>query len=231
MEKIYEGKGKVVYSYDEEHYLLVFKDTATAFDGAKKEEVRGKGELNCKITSIIFELLEERGIRTHFVKRLDERSILVKRAKPFPLEVVVRNYSAGSLCKRYGLKEGQRIEPPLVETFLKSDELHDPLICLEHVKLLNLAKEEEFLKMKELALKVNEVLRETFEEVGIILADFKLEFGKDLGGNILVIDEISPDSCRLWDKETKEKLDKDRFRFDLGDLLEGYRKVLKRLER
>jgi phosphoribosylaminoimidazole-succinocarboxamide synthase len=156
--------------------------------------------------------------------------MLVWRAKRFDLEVVVRNITAGSLCKRLGLEEGLELKPPLVEFFYKNDQLHDPLVCVEHIKLLNLAEDWQVQSMKEMALKTNQVLREFFKEHGLLLVDFKLEFGILPDGSLAVIDEISPDTCRLWDAKTREKLDKDRFRFDLGDLMEGYRRVLEKIQ-
>ena len=231
MEKLYEGKAKVIYKTEEEDKLIVFfKDSATAFDATKKAEIEGKGVINNTISSLLFELLEKSGLRTHYIKRLSEREMLVWRAKRFDLEVVVRNITAGSLCKRLGLEEGLELKPPLVEFFYKNDRLHDPLICVEHIRLLNLAEDWQVQSMKEMALKTNQVLREFFKEHGLLLVDFKLEFGILPDGSLAVIDEISPDTCRLWDAKTREKLDKDRFRFDLGDLMEGYRRVLEKIQ-
>ncbi|MGC8649833.1 MAG: phosphoribosylaminoimidazolesuccinocarboxamide synthase [Hydrogenobaculum sp.] len=230
MNKLYEGKAKIVYENDEDTYIIKFKDDVTAFDAIKKDNISGKGHINLEITSFIFELLKAKNIKTHFIKKLSEDSMLVLKAKRLDVEVVVRNIAAGSLSKRLGIKEGTPLNPPLVELFYKSDELHDPLICIEHVKLLNLATEEDIAYMKQTALKVNDILKEFFDQLDIILVDFKLEFGKTKDGEIILIDEISPDSCRLWDKKTGEKLDKDRFRFDLGDLKEGYLKILERIK-
>ena len=228
---LYEGKAKIVYQTENpEKLILFFKDTATAFDGDKKAYLQGKGELNCSISSLIFQLLEERGIKTHFVDRLSENEMLVWRAERFLLEVVVRNVIAGSLARRLGLEEGKELEKPLLELFYKNDELHDPLICESHVELLGIAPLESISLMKETALRVNEILRGFFSSHGITLVDFKLEFGRLPDGSLAVVDEITPDSMRLWDSETGEKLDKDRFRYDLGDLLEGYRKVLRKIE-
>ncbi len=228
--KLYEGKAKVVYETDDPNKLILFfKDSATAFDGAKKAELKGKGALNNTISSLIFEILNSKGIRTHFIERLSDNEMLVWRAKRFPVEVVVRNIAAGSVVKRLGFKEGEEFKKPLVELFYKNDELHDPLICEEHIQLMNLAPVEALPLMKETALKVNDILREFFSEHHIKLVDFKLEFGLLPDGELAIVDEISPDSMRLWDANTGEKLDKDRFRFDLGDLLEGYRKVLNRI--
>jgi phosphoribosylaminoimidazole-succinocarboxamide synthase len=231
MEKLYEGKAKVIYKTEEEDKVIVFfKDSATAFDATKKAEIEGKGVINNTISSLLFELLEKSGLRTHYIKKLSDRDMLVWRAKRFDLEVVVRNITAGSLCKRLGLEEGLELKPPLVEFFYKNDQLHDPLICAEHIKLLNLAEDWQVQNMREMALKTNQMLREFFKEHGLLLVDFKLEFGILPDGSLAVIDEISPDTCRLWDAKTKEKLDKDRFRFDLGDLMEGYKRVLEKIQ-
>ncbi len=228
--KLYEGKAKIVYETPEpDKVILEFKDTATAFDGIKKEEIKGKGSTNAEITSLIFEILEKKGIKTHFIKKLSDRDILVWKAERFPVEVVVRNLSAGSFTKRYGIKEGTPLKEPLVEFFMKSDELHDPMVCINHIKLLGLAPVELIPEMEKIALKVNEILKDLFSKKGILLVDFKLEFGRLPDGSLAIVDEITPDSMRLWDKSTGEKLDKDRFRFDLGDLLEGYKKVLSKL--
>ena len=228
--KVYEGKAKIVFeTQDLNKYILYFKDSATAFDGLKKAEVLGKGVLNNKISSLIFEILEKNGIKTHYIERISDNEMLVWKADRLLVEVVVRNVAAGSICKRLGFKEGEVFDPPLVEFFYKSDELHDPLICVEHIKLMNLATEKEVQIMRETALKVNSILSEFFDKNGIKLVDFKLEFGRLPDGSLAVVDEISPDSCRLWDKKTGEKLDKDRFRFELGDLLEGYRKIFERI--
>jgi phosphoribosylaminoimidazole-succinocarboxamide synthase len=231
MEKLYEGKAKVIYKTEEEDKVIVFfKDSATAFDAAKRAEIEGKGVINNTISSLLFELLEKSGIKTHYIKKLSDREMLVWRAKRFDLEVVVRNITAGSLCKRLGLAEGLELKPPLVEFFYKNDQLHDPLVCAEHIRLLNLAEDWQVQSMKEMALKTNQVLREFFKEHGLLLVDFKLEFGILPDGSLAVIDEISPDTCRLWDAKTGEKLDKDRFRFDLGDLMEGYRRILEKIQ-
>jgi phosphoribosylaminoimidazole-succinocarboxamide synthase len=231
MEKLYEGKAKVIYKTEEEDKLIVFfKDSATAFDATKKAEIEGKGVINNTISSLLFELLEKSGIKTHYIKKISDREMLVWKAKRFDLEVVVRNITAGSLCKRLGLEEGLELKPPLVEFFYKNDQLHDPLICVEHIRLLNLAEDWQVQSMKEMALKANQVLKEFFKEHGLLLVDFKLEFGILPDGSLAVIDEISPDTCRLWDAKTGEKLDKDRFRFDLGDLMEGYRRVLEKIQ-
>ncbi|EDP76415.1 phosphoribosylaminoimidazolesuccinocarboxamide synthase [Hydrogenivirga sp. 128-5-R1-1] len=228
--KLYEGKAKVVYETDDpDKLILVFKDTATAFDGVKKAELKGKGALNNTISSLIFEILHKSGIKTHYIEKLSDTEMLVWKAERFLVEVVVRNVAAGSVVKRLGFKEGDRFEKPLLEFFYKNDELHDPLVCDAHIELMKLAPMEALPLMRDTALKVNEVLSQFFQEHGIILVDFKLEFGRLPDGSIGIVDEISPDSMRLWDARTGEKLDKDRFRFDLGDLLEGYRKILKQI--
>ncbi len=228
--KLYEGKAKIVYETEDPHKLILhFKDTVSAFDGLKKEKLRGKGSLNNTISSLLFEILESRGVKTHYIQKISDNEMLVWRAERFPVEVVVRNVSAGSILKRLGLKEGERFKKPLVEFFYKNDELHDPLICAEHIEALGLAPAHAVPLMKETALRVNEILGELFAKQGILLVDFKLEFGRLPDGSVGVVDEISPDSMRLWDSRTGEKLDKDRFRYDLGDLLEGYREVLRRL--
>jgi phosphoribosylaminoimidazole-succinocarboxamide synthase len=229
-EKLYEGKAKIVYKTDEpDKVVLYFKDDTTAFDGVKKEQITGKGVINAAITSIIFQLLEKRGIPTHFIKQLSERELLTYKVDIIPVEVVVRNYAAGSFTRRYGIPEGTKLKKPLVETFWKNDELHDPLVCNEHIELLELADLKDVEEMKKIALEVNEVLKEFFAAKNILLVDFKLEFGKTPDGRLVLADEITPDSCRLWDATTKKKLDKDVFRYDLGDLKAVYEELLKRL--
>lgn len=230
-QKLYEGKAKIVYETEEpDKVIIYFKDDTTAFDGIKKEQITGKGVINNTISSMIFELLQKRGIPTHYIKKLSDREMLAYKVEIIPVEVVVRNYAAGSFTRRYGIEEGTRLEKPLVETFWKNDELHDPLVCEEHIDLLKLANLDDVKEMKEIALKVNEVLKDFFAAKNIILVDFKLEFGKTAEGKLVLADEISPDSCRLWDAKTKKKLDKDVFRYDLGSLQEVYKELLKRLE-
>ncbi len=230
MKLLYEGKAKRVYEVDKEKCLIYFKDTATAFDATKKAEVEGKGVLNNTISSLMFKLLEEKGVKTHFIERVSEREMLVWKAERFDLEVVVRNITAGSICKRLGFKEGEKLEKPLLEFFYKNDQLHDPLICVEHATLLRIADKKTLKDIVKIALKVNTILKRFFKSHGLLLVDFKLEFGRLPDGALAVIDEISPDTCRLWDAKTGEKLDKDRFRFDLGDLIEGYKKVLQKVQ-
>ncbi len=231
LRKLYEGKAKILYETDEKDKLIMeFKDEASAFDGVKRERVKGKGELNNEISSLLFEILHSHGIKTHYIKKISPTEMLVWRARRFPLELVVRNFAAGSFVKRYGIEEGKALEPPLVEFFMKSDELHDPLVCRSHVEVLKLAPVELLPEMENIGLKVNEILKSLFSKKGLLLVDFKLEFGLLPDGSLAVVDEISPDSMRVWDAGTGEKLDKDRFRFDLGDLLEGYKKILSKLK-
>ena len=227
---LYEGKAKRLYTTDEPGVLWVeYKDSATAFNGEKKEEIVGKGTLNNKITSLLFEKLKEAGIASHFVKQLSDHEQLVKEVSIIPIEVVVRNIVAGSLAKRLGLTEGLELKKPIVEFYFKDDELGDPLITEEHIDMLDLATAEEVVQLKEKARQINEVLIGFFREGGVDLVDFKIEFGRDSEGNVLLADEISPDTCRLWDTVTKQKLDKDLFRRNLGNLTEGYGIILSRL--
>ena len=227
---LYEGKAKRVYATSDPELLWIeYKDSATAFDGKKKAEIEGKGRLNNLISSIIFTRLRERGIHSHFVQQLSETEQLVTKVEIIPLETVVRNYAAGSISKRLGLPEGERLRRPLVEFYYKSDALGDPLLTEDHIEILDLASREEVELLKTKALQVNAALTELFAELGIKLIDFKLEFGRDSQGNILLADEISPDTCRLWDLETNERLDKDVFRRDLGSLTEAYTAILARL--
>ncbi|KUK08422.1 MAG: Phosphoribosylaminoimidazole-succinocarboxamide synthase, partial [Caldanaerobacter subterraneus] len=211
-ELLYEGKAKKVYKTDkEDYYIIEYKDDATAFNGLKKGVIEEKGVVNNKVSSILFEFLEKRGIPTHYVKMLKDREMLVKKVTIFPLEVIIRNYAAGSICKRLGLQEGIKFKEPVLEFCYKNDELGDPMINEYHIRALELATRDEIDLIKERAFKVNEILSEYFLSKDIILVDFKLEFGKNQEG-ILLADEISPDTCRFWDKNTMEKLDKDRFR-------------------
>ncbi|MEH7491074.1 phosphoribosylaminoimidazolesuccinocarboxamide synthase [Neobacillus niacini] len=229
-ELLYEGKAKRIFSTDDKQTVLIeYKDSATAFNGQKKADITGKGRLNNEITSLLFLKLQAQGIPSHFIKRISETEQLVKRVTIIPLEVVVRNIAAGSLSKRLGIEEGKELTKPLVEFYLKNDDLGDPLLTTDHIYELNIATQEELTILKEKALKINTVLSSFFNELGINLIDFKLEFGKDAEGSILLADEISPDTCRLWDKKTNEKLDKDVFRRDLGSLTEAYETILARL--
>lgn len=229
-ELLYEGKAKKLYTTDDENTVLVeYKDSATAFNGVKKAEISGKGRLNNEITSLLFLKLKEQGIESHFIKRISEIEQLVKKVKIIPLETVTRNVAAGSLSKRLGIEEGTPLSKPIVEFYYKDDELGDPLVTMDHILELKVATVEEVNVLKEKALEVNKVLSTFFDGLGIRLIDFKLEFGKDHQGKILLADEISPDTCRLWDKKTNEKLDKDVFRRDLGSLTDTYEKLLAKL--
>jgi phosphoribosylaminoimidazole-succinocarboxamide synthase len=227
---IYEGKSKLVCKGRDESTLLIkYKDTATAFNGEKKAELSGKGVLNAAISNLIYGYLEDNGVKTHLVEVVDETSVIVKKAEIIMVEVIVRNIAAGGFSKKYGVPEGGELNNTVVEFCLKSDELGDPMINESQITALGLASDDELFCMAEQAMTVNDLLSLLFEKAGIRLIDFKLEFGR-CGGEVILCDEISPDSCRLWDAETNEKLDKDRFRRDLGDVLEGYRDVLARLK-
>jgi len=227
---LYEGKSKIIYRGEDEDSLLIkFKDTATAFNGLKKEELAGKGRLNAEISNMIYSYLSQNGVRTHLIRVVDETSILVRKAEIIMIEVIIRNVAAGSFSKKYGVREGTPLRNTVVEYCLKSDELGDPMINESQITAIGIATAEEINEMKERALKINSLLCELFAKTGIRLVDFKLEFGR-AGGEILLCDEISPDSCRFWDMETGEKLDKDRFRRDLGNVLDGYSDVLRRLK-
>lgn len=229
-ELLYEGKAKRIYATDDEQVVLVeYKDSATAFNGQKKAEIDGKGRLNNEITSLLFSKLKENGIDSHFLKRVSETEQLVRKVTIIPLEVVVRNVAAGSLSKRLGIEEGRVLTTPLVEFYLKNDDLGDPLVTKSHILELNVATVEDLHQLREKALQINGILSNFFAELGIRLIDFKLEFGKDHEGQILLADEISPDTCRLWDQQTSKKLDKDVFRRDLGSLTEAYETILEKL--
>jgi phosphoribosylaminoimidazole-succinocarboxamide synthase len=229
-EKLYEGKAKIVWSTESpDEVAQQFKDDATAFDGKKKGQIEHKGVRNASISAILFRLLEENGVRTQLIDQIFEDTLLCRRLKMFPVEVVMRNYAAGSICKRLGFEEGAELKKPLLEFFLKNDALGDPLVTDAHIEEMDLLTPEERSEVERLALKVNAVLKEFFAARGIMLIDFKLEFGRDSEGNIVLGDEISPDTCRLWDASTKKKLDKDRFRRDLGEVEEAYAEVLKRV--
>jgi phosphoribosylaminoimidazole-succinocarboxamide synthase len=227
---LYEGKAKRIYATVEEEVVWVeYKNSATAFNGEKKMDIEGKGVLNNKITSLLFSKLQEQGIESHFMEKISDHEQLVKRVDIIPLEVVVRNVAAGSLSKRIGLDEGTPLEQTIVEFYYKNDDLGDPLLTDEHIDLLQLATQDERQELKQKALQVNDFLKTLFDDIGVRLIDFKLEFGKDSEGHILLGDEISPDTCRLWDKETNQKLDKDVFRRDLGSLTDVYQIILERL--
>lgn len=226
---MYEGKAKRVYETEEKDYFIVsYKTDATAFDGKKKGSIEGKDRVNNLMSARLFEVLEEQGIETHFVKVLEEHEMVVKGLEIIPVEVIVRNVAAGGMAKKLGIKEGTPLSKPVVEYCLKSDSLSDPMINEDHIEVLDLATKEEMTTIKDSALKINEVLKEFFSERELILVDFKLEFGKHKG-KVILGDEISPDTCRLWDLKTEESLDKDRFRRDMGDVEESYQEVLKRV--
>lgn len=230
MKKLYEGKAKEVYETDvENEYIIKYKDDATAFNGEKKETIKGKGQLNLAITTIIFEMLEKNGIKTHFIKTLNDREMGVEKVEILPLEVIVRNISAGSFAKRYGVNEGIVFDRPSFELSYKNDDLGDPLMAEDHAISLGLVTKQEYDTVKEEALKINELLKEFFLKINLRLVDYKIEFGKNSKGEIILADEISPDTCRLWDIKTNKVLDKDIFRRDLGDLIEGYTEVLERM--
>ncbi len=232
MKLLYEGKAKKIYQDENpDEVICEYKDSLTAFNGEKADSKSGKGALNCAITTLIFEALEKEGIPTHLIKQIDETKQLVKKVDIIPIEVVVRNIAAGSLSKRLGLKEEEKLPFTIVEFYYKNDELNDPLINDDHCMILNLVNDRKELEvLRNYGRKINEFLTSFFDKVGLILVDFKVEFGKDKNGNIILADEITPDSCRLWDKETGKKMDKDLFRFNLGDIKEAYEEVLKRLK-
>ncbi len=229
---LYEGKAKKIFSTENENeFVVYYKDDATAFNGEKKAEISSKGILNNKISTIMFEELAKEGIQSHFIKSLSDREMLVKKVKILPLEVIVRNITAGSFCKRYGVEEGIVLDTPTFEMSYKNDEFGDPLLNDDHAVALKLATKEELAFLRTQTLKINEIMKKFFLKMDLKLVDFKLEFGKDTEGNIILADEISPDTCRLWDVNTNEKLDKDRFRRDLGDLVQGYEEVLSRMNK
>jgi len=227
---LYEGKAKRIYSTDDPgKYLVEFKNDATAFDGKKKGTIDNKGMLNNKISTLFFNLLEEKGVKTHFLKAISDTEMLVRPLEIILVEVVVRNIAAGSLAKRIGMEEGTPLPAPVVEYYYKSDALGDPLINNSHIAVLGLATPDQMEAIKETALRVNGILKEFLTGKKIDLVDFKLEFGR-YDEEILLGDEISPDTCRFWDSQTREKLDKDRFRRDLGNVEGAYQEVLKRLQ-
>jgi phosphoribosylaminoimidazole-succinocarboxamide synthase len=227
---IYEGKAKRLFTTDNaDEFLQEFKDDATAFNGLKKDKIPHKGELNNQISSIIFEHLIKEGIPTHFIRKISDTEMLVKKVSIVKAEVVCRNVAAGSLVKKLGFTEGTELDPPIIEMYLKSDELGDPLFTDDHILALGLATREELKTIREYALRINSILKKFFLDRGIRLIDFKLEFGRDKDGSIILADEISPDTCRLWDAATGKKLDKDRFRFDLGDVEEAYKEIMERV--
>jgi len=226
---LYEGKSKIITDSGDGNYIIKYKDTATAFNGEKKEELSGKGRLNAEISNLIYGFLSKNGVETHLIKVIDETSALVKKAEIIMVEVIIRNVAAGSFSKKYGVPEGTALKNTTVEFSLKDDALGDPMINESQITALGLATAGELAEMSEQALKINGLMSELFLKAGIKLIDLKLEFGR-CEGKIILCDEISPDSCRFWDKDTNKKLDKDRFRRDLGDVLDGYRDVLARLK-
>ncbi len=229
-EMLYEGKAKKVFKTDDENlYIVDYKDDATAFNGLKKGQIAGKGVVNNRMSNFLMQLMEKKGVPTHFVKELSDRETLVKKVKIVPLEVIVRNIAAGSFSKRLGVEEGSPLKCTVLEYCFKDDALGDPLINDYHAMALGIAAREELDKIAEMTFKVNEVLKEYFRHINIELVDFKIEFGKTPDGEIILADEISPDTCRLWDADTHEKLDKDRFRRDMGGVEEAYAEVFKRL--
>ena len=229
-EQLYEGKAKKVYATDDHELVIVdYKDDATALDGLKKGTIAGKGVINNQMTNRLMDKMEKAGIPTHFVKELSQRETLVKKVSIVPLEVIVRNISAGHFASRYGVEEGIVFDQPTIEFSYKNDDLHDPLLNEYHAIALKLATREEIDLIKKYSFAVNDVLKAFWRECGVTLVDFKLEFGKTSDGTIVLADEISPDTCRLWDSKTHEKLDKDRFRRDMGGVEDAYAEIMKRL--
>ena len=229
LEQLYEGKAKKVFKTDDPKYLIVdYKDDATAFNGEKKGQIAGKGVINNTMSNIIFKLLEDKGVPTHLVEQLSDRETLVKAVKILPVEVIMRNVSAGSFAKRYGVEEGIVFDEPTFELSYKNDDLGDPLMCESHALALGLVTKEQLGDIKKYAAEVNNVLKGFFLDKGLKLIDFKIEFGL-FDGKVILADEISPDTCRLWDVKTNEKMDKDRFRRDLGKIEETYEEVLRRV--
>lgn len=229
-EQLYEGKAKKVFATEDEAYVIVsYKDDATAFDGTKKGTIAGKGVVNNLMSNHIMQLLEKDGIPTHFVKELSDTETVVKKVSIVPLEVIIRNISAGSFAKRYGVEEGIVFDAPTIEFSYKNDDLHDPLINDYHALALKLATKDEIETIKNYAFKINSIMKDYFLKINVTLVDFKLEFGKLADGSIVLADEISPDTCRFWDVNTGEKLDKDRFRRDLGNVEGAYQEMMKRV--
>ena len=229
-EQIYEGKAKKVFrTADPELFIVDYKDDATAFNGQKKGTILGKGVINNRVTNHLMQMLEKNGIPTHFVKQLSDRETLVKKVKIVPIEVIVRNISAGSLSKRLGISEGTKMKSTVLEYCYKDDDLGDPMINEYHIYAMGLAAKEELEEIAGMSFRVNELLSDYLKDLGIELIDFKLEFGRTTAGEIILADEISPDTCRFWDSKTGEKLDKDRFRRDLGGVEDAYKEILHRL--
>lgn len=230
LQQLYEGKAKKVYATaDENLYIVSYKDDATAFNGLKKGTIAGKGVINNRMSNMLMQMLEQEGVPTHFVKELSDRDTLVKKVSIVPLEVIIRNISAGSFAKHYGVEEGIVFDQPTIEFSYKNDDLGDPLLNRYHALALKLATPEEIDTIERYAFRINDVLKAYFLKLNITLVDFKLEFGRLPDGAIVLADEISPDTCRFWDKDTGEKLDKDRFRRDLGNVEEAYQEMMKRI--
>ncbi|MEQ7196061.1 phosphoribosylaminoimidazolesuccinocarboxamide synthase [Enterococcus avium] len=229
---VYEGKAKQLFQTDDPAIMWVeYLNQATALNGAKKDQISGKGELNNRITGLIFDFLKSKGIANHYIKQLSANEQLIQNVEIIPLEVVVRNIAAGSFSKRLAIPEGTPLKSPIVEFYYKNDELDDPMVIDAHILALELATAEELTQLRQKALAVGEALTELFDSIDITLVDFKLEFGRQKDGSILLADEVSPDTCRLWDKQTNEHLDKDIYRRDLGDIIPVYQEVLNRLEK
>lgn len=227
---IYEGKAKILYEASDGHLIHEFKNSVTAFNAQKKAEFEGKGSLNAQMSAALFTYLKEQGIRSHFVALENPSALRTIRLSMLPVEVVVRNILAGSLAKRLQQSEGRELKPAIVEFFLKDDAKGDPLVSEDILVSMYAQSAPELEAIKRIALRVNDVLQKLFATLDLILVDFKLEFGKDSSGQLILADEISPDTCRLWDAKTREKLDKDRFRFDLGNMMDGYQNIWKRLQ-
>jgi phosphoribosylaminoimidazole-succinocarboxamide synthase len=229
-ELLYEGKAKKLWTTDDENLLIQeFKDDATAFNGVKKSSITGKGEINCTISAILFEYLQGYHIETHYLKTLSPNEMLVKKVDIIPLEAVMRNIATGSLVKRLGLQEGLQLDYPIFELYLKDDNLGDPLVNEYHAFALEIARPEDIRTMYRTTAKINSILKSFLDRRGLMLVDFKLEFGRDVNGELILADEISPDTCRFWDRKTHKKLDKDRFRFDMGGIDKAYKEVLDRI--
>ena len=228
--QLYEGKAKKVFATEDEKYVIVsYKDDATALDGLKKGTIVGKGAVNNRMSNFLMQLLEKNGVPTHFVEELNDRETVVRKLRIVPLEVIIRNISAGHFAQRYGVEEGIVFKEPTIEFSYKNDDLHDPLLNSYHAFALGLATKEEMEWIKTMSFKVNEVLKAYFSTLGVTLVDFKLEFGKDAEGKLYLADEISPDTCRFWDAKTGEKLDKDRFRRDMGGVEDAYNEMMRRV--
>ena len=228
--QLYEGKAKKVFATADDNLVIVsYKDDATAFDGTKKGTITGKGVVNNRMSNFLMQILEKEGVPTHFVEELNDRETVVKKVSIVPLEVIIRNISAGSFAKRFGVEEGIVFDEPTIEFSYKNDDLHDPLMNAYHAIALKLATKEEIEQIKSMAFKINDVLKAYFLKLGVKLVDFKLEFGKTADGKIVLADEISPDTCRFWDAKTNEKLDKDRFRRDMGGVEDAYKEMMHRV--